>query len=51
MFQVLVVSGELDSETARGWAIVRSVDYWLWGLENGLTEDPRRCRRILEVLA
>ena len=51
LFDVLVASGKLDSEIARGWAIVRSVDYWLWGLENGLTEDPKRCRRILEVLA
>lgn len=51
LFDVLVASGELNSEIARGWAIVRSVDYWLWGLENGLTEDPKRCRRILEVLA
>ncbi len=51
LFDVLVASGELDPETARGWAIVRSVDYWLWGLENGLTEDPKRCRRILEIMA
>jgi streptomycin 6-kinase len=50
LFDVLVASGELDSETARGWAIVRCVDYWLWGLENGLTEDPKRCRRIVDVL-
>jgi streptomycin 6-kinase len=27
------------------------VDYWLWGLENGLTEDPERCRRLLASLA
>jgi streptomycin 6-kinase len=50
VFDVLVASGELDQEAARGWAIVRSVDYWLWGPENRLTEDPKRCRRILEVL-
>jgi hypothetical protein len=30
--------------------IVRCVDYWLWALENGLTEDPGRCRRIIEIL-
>jgi streptomycin 6-kinase len=47
---VLADSGELDGEKARGWAIVRCVDYWLWGLENGLTEDPKRCRRILAAL-
>jgi len=47
LLAVLAGSGDLDGEKARGWAIVRCVDYWLWGLENGLTEDPKRCRRIL----
>jgi streptomycin 6-kinase len=51
LLAVLAGSGELDGEKARGWAIVRCVDYWLWGLENGLTEDPKRCRRILAALA
>lgn len=51
LLSVLVQNGELDSERARSWAIVRCVDYWLWGLENGLTEDPKRCQRILETLA
>jgi streptomycin 6-kinase len=50
LLAVLAASGELDDEKARGWAIVRCVDYWLWGLENGLTEDPKRCRRILAAL-
>jgi streptomycin 6-kinase len=51
LFDVLVESGGLDAAVACGWAIVRSVDYWLWGLENGLTDDPKRCRRIVEVMA
>jgi streptomycin 6-kinase len=51
LLAVLAGSGELDGERARGWAIVRCVDYWLWGLENRLTEDPKRCQRILAVLA
>jgi len=51
LLAVLAGSGDLDGEKARGWAIVRCVDYWLWGLENGLTEDPKRCRRILAALA
>ena len=51
LLAVLAGSGELDGEKARGWAIVRCVDYWLWGLEHGLTEDPKRCRRILAALA
>jgi streptomycin 6-kinase len=51
LLAILAGSGELDGERARGWAIVRCVDYWLWGLEHGLTEDPKRCRRILAALA
>jgi streptomycin 6-kinase len=42
--------GGLDGEKARDWAIVRCMDYWLWGLEHGLTEDPKRCQRILAAL-
>jgi streptomycin 6-kinase len=41
LLATLAGSGELEVEKARGWAIVRCVDYWLWGLENGLTEDPK----------
>ncbi|HKQ02298.1 MAG TPA: aminoglycoside phosphotransferase family protein [Actinomycetes bacterium] len=51
LLAVLAGSGDLDGEKARGWAIVRCVDYWLWGLENRLTEDPKRCQRILAALA
>jgi streptomycin 6-kinase len=51
LLTVLADSGQLDGDKARGWAIVRCVDYWLWGLGNGLTEDPERCRRILAALA
>jgi len=29
---------------------VRCVDYWLWGLSVGLTEDPVRCQRIINWL-
>ncbi len=50
VLRTVVVSGGLDEERARGWVIVRSVDYWLWALEHDLTEDPRRCRRILDAL-
>jgi streptomycin 6-kinase len=51
LLAVLAGSGELEVERARGWAIVRCVDYWLWGLEHRLTQDPKRCRRILAALA
>ena len=51
LLAILVDAGNLDHDRARAWTIVRAVDYWLWGLGASLTEDPVRCRRLLEVLA
>jgi streptomycin 6-kinase len=47
----LVENGQLDRAKAVAWSFVRSIDYWLWGLENGLTTDPLRCQRIASALA
>lgn len=44
-------AGRLDVARAEHWSIVRAVDYWLWGLEHGLTVDPERCRRVLSALS
>lgn len=49
-FQRLVEAAQLNAELARAWTLVRCVDYWLWGLSVGLTEDPRRCERIINWL-
>lgn len=46
----LVDHGQLAAAKAVAWGFVRTIDYWLWGLENGLTSDPR-CQRIAEALA
>lgn len=46
----VVVAGELDAARARAWTTVRAVDYWLWGLDHGLTEDPVRCATALRLL-
>ena len=46
---VVGVAG-LDPALARAWTVVRSVGYWLWGLENGLTIDPVRCARLVDAL-
>src|SRR5262249_26565087 len=35
---------------ARDWVVLRTADYWRWGLDHGLTEDPVRCRRLLAEL-
>ena len=50
LLTVLAETGGLDPQRARGWSIVRSIDYWLWGIEHGLTEDPQRCETIVECL-
>jgi streptomycin 6-kinase len=46
----IVEAAQLDHERAYAWAVLRATSYWLWGLANGLTEDPVRCRRLLEAL-
>jgi streptomycin 6-kinase len=50
LFAALTRAGMLHSDRARAWTIVQAVDYWLWGLGAGLTEDPRRCERLLAAL-
>jgi streptomycin 6-kinase len=47
----LVEHGQLDMAKAIAWSFVRTIDYWLWGLENGLTSDPLRCHRVAGALA
>ena len=41
LLATIVENGQLDPAKAVAWAFVRSIDYWLWGLDNGLTSDPR----------
>lgn len=50
-FRRLIEAADLDLPRAHGWTLVRCVDYWLWGLSVGLTEDPARCKAITEWLA
>ena len=50
-FAAAVEAAGLDAEHARSWVVFRSVDYWLWGLDHGLTEDPVRCARLVEHFA
>lgn len=50
-FRALTEAAELDPDLARSWTLVRCVDYWLWGLSVGLTEDPARCEAITDWLA
>lgn len=49
-FDIAVREAALDRDRARDWVIYRTVDYWLWGLSAGLTEDPVRCARLVSAL-
>ncbi|HYH11863.1 MAG TPA: aminoglycoside phosphotransferase family protein [Thermomicrobiales bacterium] len=49
-FDVIVREAGLDHDRARSWVLFRTVDYWLWGLSYGLTEDPVRCARLARIL-
>jgi len=51
LLDTLVEHGRLDRSKAVGWSFVRTLDYWLWALENGLTVDPLRCERVAGALA
>jgi len=46
----LVESAGFDAGRTRSWMLVRTVDYWLWCIEEGLTEDPLRCARVVDAL-
>ena len=50
-FDIAVSAAGLDRDRARDWVIWRTVDYWLWGLSAGLTEDPVRCARLVSALS
>lgn len=50
-FAQLVACAGVDLERARRWTLIRCLDYGLWSLSVGLSEDPRRCAAVLAALA
>lgn len=46
----LIESAGLDAGQTRAWTLVRVVDFWLWELSVGLTDDPGGCATILDWL-
>jgi len=46
----LVAAAGLDPGRTHAWLVVRTASYLLWAEAQGLTEDPRRCRRLIEAL-
>ncbi|MEU4761768.1 aminoglycoside phosphotransferase family protein [Actinosynnema sp. NPDC023794] len=47
---IVVDAASLNRDQARNWVVFRAIDYWLWGLDAGLTEDPIRCHRLITAL-
>jgi streptomycin 6-kinase len=50
-FDTLVGEAGFDQELARGWTLLRAIDYQLWGLTHGLTEDPVLCATVVDWLS
>jgi len=48
-FDVFVSAADVPEDRARAWVILRSMSYLLWGISRGLTSDPPKCRRLLDV--
>jgi streptomycin 6-kinase len=46
-FDTVVREADVERSHARDWVVFRAVDYWLWGLNVGFTEDPPRCERLV----
>ncbi|MBN9420348.1 hypothetical protein ABS71_12865 [bacterium SCN 62-11] len=47
---LIVDEAGLDRGLAREWTLFRTLEYWLWALDLGFTEDPERCRLLAERL-
>jgi streptomycin 6-kinase len=46
-FEAAVEAARIGLDHGRDWVLFRAVDYWLWALRAGFTEDPERCRRLV----
>lgn len=49
LFDVFVETAGVPSDRARSWVVIRAMSYLLWGLPRGLTWDPPKCRRLLDI--
>jgi streptomycin 6-kinase len=48
-FRTVVAAAEVPADRAARWVVLRAASYLVWGLERGLTIDPPRCRRLLDL--
>ena len=49
-FDQIIHNAALDRERAVRWTLLRILDYWLWALDLGFSEDPKRCRELADLL-
>jgi streptomycin 6-kinase len=49
-FEQVVREAGLDRGLALDWTLFRVLEYWLWALDLGFTEDSGRCRALAEEL-
>lgn len=50
-FDTLADEAGLDPQLARNWTLLRAIDYQLWGLNHGLTDDPALCATVIDWLS
>ena len=48
---ILATAADVEWPHTRNWILFRTVSYWLWGLDHGLTEDPARCARLVSAIS
>ena len=48
-FDQFVAASGTPSGRGRAWVVIRSMSYLLWGMERGLTWDPPKCSRLLDL--
>lgn len=48
-FTMVTAAADVPERRARDWVMARSTSYLFWGLQQGLTIDPPKCRRLLEI--
>lgn len=49
-FEQIVREASLNRDQALEWTIFRVLEYWLWALDLGFSQDPERCRGLAEQL-
>lgn len=47
---ILADAAQLDKRKMERWILIRLVEMWLWGVELGFTEIPRRCESLISYI-